>query len=80
MKNVHQCSNCGSAQIVCFDADHTYGYEVPVPDLSGPKLVRHMCRRCGYMEESISLPDYIEELIAKYHHEDAARPALTLPQ
>ena len=77
MKNCRQCSNCGSAEIICFDADHTYGYQRPVPNVSGPKLVRHMCRNCGYVEESISLPDYVEELIAKYSYQNAPLPNVT---
>ena len=71
----HQCPKCRASEVVRLDPYRTYGYQIPLRGLSFAKLVHNVCRQCGYMEESIALPDHIEELVAKYG-EKRKRPAV----
>ena len=70
----HQCPKCRAIAVVRVDPYRTYGYQIPIRGVSFAKLVHNVCRQCGYTEESISLPDHIEELVAKYA-EKSKRPS-----
>jgi len=75
MEANHQCPKCRALDVVCVDPYRTYGYTIPIRGVSFAKLMHNVCRQCGYTEESISLPDHIEELVARYG-EKSKRPPI----